>query len=450
MSALDDLKASKAVYDQASADAKAKLGAYADQVNAVDPKAPDAEAQVAAIEAERSAYYDTAKADIKAKFNAGIEAASRVRDPDVAEGQAVLNSMTQDLKSVREASDAVKTAEADKLAEVFKAPPSAAEVKAEVADVPAPDGTAPVTTQSEDAINSPIPDVSLPKLPIPSLPSLSLPSLPALPSLPSLPKLPSIGAIGLPSMSMKSSDIAKALGGMGTAKTVLPQNASSSLTKANHTTEDFKLKLTSKQTGEQIVFNVSPSIDESRSANYEHISPVHHPGTIQVYKNSESRQFNIAVKLISRTSAEASQNIKYINLIRSWVMPYYGQGTANSSERQRLGGPPDILLFDVYGDQNISGVPVVLTSYHWVYPDQVDYIPTLNGIPFPTIMDISLSIIESYSPEQFTSFDITAYKVGDMVGAYTFSSTPVLPDADVAENREADLKALIDSIEEGN
>lgn len=261
------------------------------------------------------------------------------------------------------------------------------------------------------------------------------------------PSLPAAASNAVASASTKASDLAKSLGGSGTVSTVTPQNAATSLIKPNFTTEDFKLKLTSKQTGEQIVFNVTPTIDESRSSNYEHIAPVHHPGTIQVYKNTESRQFNISVKLIARTSAEASQNVKYINLIRSWVMPYYGQGTANSSEKKRLGGPPDILNFEVYGDDNISNVPVVLTSYHWVYPDQVDYIPTEEGIPFPTIMDISLSIIESYSPEQFTSFDITAYKAGNMTGAYTFSSTPntIIPDVDAASNNEADFNALMDS-----
>lgn len=274
---------------------------------------------------------------------------------------------------------------------------------------------------------------------LPSLPSLKneIASIPGFKDVPGVPgariltvqsdgmfQVPAAASAALASVSQKSSELMRAIGGQGTAKTVTPQNAGSSLTKPNATTEDFMMKLTSKQTGDQIVFKVTPTIDESRSANYEHISPVHHPGTIQVYKNTEARQFNIGVKLIARTSAEASDNIKYLNWIRSWVMPYYGQGTADSSESDRLGAPPDILMFDVYGDKNISNVPVVLTSYHWVYPDTCDYIPTDDGIPFPTIMDISLSLIESYSPEEYSSFNIVEYKDGNMLGAYTFSSTP--------------------------
>jgi len=264
--------------------------------------------------------------------------------------------------------------------------------------------------------------------------------------------LPGAAASGIASAQQTASEVARDVGGSGVANTVTPEVGGNRLIKAGHTTEDFKMKLRSKQTGFTIVFDVTPSIDESRSANYEHITPVHHPGTIQVYKNTEARQFNITVKLIARTAAEASMNVKYINAIRSWVMPYYGQGTANSSESNRLGAPPDILVFDVYGDKNISALPVVLTSYHWVYPDIVDFIPTEDGIPFPTIMDISLSLIESYSPEEYTNFDITAYRTGNMANAYSFASVPgqvVLPDADMASDAEAEMRAIAEGYPDG-
>jgi hypothetical protein len=267
-------------------------------------------------------------------------------------------------------------------------------------------------------------------------------------------KLPNASNIAIPSDPQKAAELARSLGGMGATNLALPQSGAKQLVKPNFTTDDFKLKLTSKQSGDTVVFHVSPVIDESRSANYEHVAPVHHPGTIQVYKNSESRQFNISGKFISRTAAEASQNIEFLNWIRGWVMPYYGQGTAGSSESNRLGGPPDILVLDVYGDKNITNVPVVLTSYHWVYPDNVDYIPSAEGIPFPVIMDVSLSVIESYSPEQFSNFDLTAYRSGDMSAAYAFASTPtgsiVLPDADALSDGQADYEALIDKITDGD
>jgi len=190
-------------------------------------------------------------------------------------------------------------------------------------------------------------------------------------------------------------------------------------------TAEFKARLVSKANPSDFVtFLVSPVIDEARQANYEHLSPVHHPGTIQVYKNTESRTFNLTGKFVARTPLEASQNLKWMNIIRSWVMPYYGKGTAVSTLKDKLGAPPDILIFDAYGPLNINSLPVVLQNYHWIYPDNVDYIPSTDGVPCPTIIDVTLSLIEAFAPEEFTGFDITKYKSGDMVGAFTFSASP--------------------------
>jgi hypothetical protein len=233
--------------------------------------------------------------------------------------------------------------------------------------------------------------------------------------------LPSASANSMPSANQLASELQTAIGQTGFNTNSLTSSLTSSATLSQ---TDFRTTLQSKaNTSDKIIFTVSPSIDESRAANYEHLSPVHHPGTIQVYKSTEARTFNITAKLIARTAAEATANLTYINLIRSWVMPYYGTGTA-ASQSSKLGAPPDILLFSSYGTRNINQLPVVLLNYHWVFPDNVDYIPTNDGLPCPTMMDVSLALIEAYSPEEYTGFDLTKYKTGDMVGAYTFSSTP--------------------------
>lgn len=178
-------------------------------------------------------------------------------------------------------------------------------------------------------------------------------------------------------------------------------------------TDTFRVKLRSKQTGEVVVFYVSPNINESRSVSYETISPVHHPGSIQVYKTTNARNFNVNGKLVSRTRKEATQNMIYMNLLRSWTMPYYGKGTANNPETMdKLGAPPDILNFRAYGRYNLENIPVILTSYSWTYPDNVDYLPTLSGDPFPVMVDLSLMMVETYSPDQFENFDLTSYKLG--------------------------------------
>lgn len=186
---------------------------------------------------------------------------------------------------------------------------------------------------------------------------------------------------------------------------------------------------------EQVIFEVTPSFTESRSVEYSPITPVHMPGSIQVYKNTNSRQFSIGAHFISRTSDEATQNMIYVQTLRAWMLPYFGststlntnanrpqaktnQRNANIAtnqpterpltpeERARLaqnrvaasgielrGAPPDVLYLYAYStpsneqvDQsaersvafgvNINRVPVVISNLEITYPEDVDYIPT--------------------------------------------------------------------------
>lgn len=177
-------------------------------------------------------------------------------------------------------------------------------------------------------------------------------------------------------------------------------------------TEDFRVKLVSTIDSRDFVeFLVSPTIDESRSASYDQLNPIHHPGAMQVYRSSAARIFNINGKLIARNKEEATRNIKYMNLIRSWVMPYYGTGTAKSSPKM-LGAPPDVLRLTAYGAKNIHNIPVVVNSYNWTYPDQVDYVPAEGGVPCPVMMDVSIAMTETYSPVEFGKFDLIKFKNG--------------------------------------
>lgn len=186
-----------------------------------------------------------------------------------------------------------------------------------------------------------------------------------------------------------------------------------------------------------IILDVTPVITESRQASWDSISVTHHPGEILAYKTTTSRTWDIsAIKLISRTPDEARNNLILLNKIRSWVMPYYGYGT-EKSQKNKLGAPPTILTFSAYGSPNIGPVPVVLLSYNFSYPNDVDYIPcselansgeeviVKGGTPFPIISELTLNLKESYSPREFSSFDIIAYKNGDMENAYNvFTNGP--------------------------
>jgi len=70
----------------------------------------------------------------------------------------------------------------------------------------------------------------------------------------------------------------------------------------------------------------------------------------------------------------------------------------------------------VDGPQNLRRIPVVIESLVFNYPNDVDYIPTLDGVPFPTVMNISIGLKETKSPYEIEQFSLADFKLGKLIG----------------------------------
>lgn len=174
-----------------------------------------------------------------------------------------------------------------------------------------------------------------------------------------------------------------------------------------------------------IEFLVMPEIVENRSISYEAVAPPQFPGAFQKYKGTESVQWQVNATFIARTTDEATLNLKYINMLRGWTMPFYGDHIQFSDRfKNRLGAPPPVLRFRGLRKSMIGEVPVVITSLSWNWPKDVDYLPatspdgTQSNIPFPAVLQVSIQLVESFSTDQFNQFDLEEYLKGNMVGAY--------------------------------
>lgn len=186
---------------------------------------------------------------------------------------------------------------------------------------------------------------------------------------------------------------------------------------------DMKVSIKQEPGGfTEVMFDVMPTISEGRSVQYEPFSPLHHPGEILKYKTTASRTWSIEAKLVSRNVEEATKNLAMINAIRTWAMPYYGEGTKNS-DPTLLGAPPPILTLTAYGKNMIGPVKCVMESYNWTWPNDVDFLPAVDqgtgeNRPFPVILNVSISLKEAWSPAEYSGFSIRDYQFGDMPRAF--------------------------------
>ena len=88
------------------------------------------------------------------------------------------------------------------------------------------------------------------------------------------------------------------------------------------------------------------------------------------------------------------RNIKNLDLARAWVLPDFG-GT---------GATPPILKIYGYNNYNLNGRQVILRSYAWNFPEDVDYIWE-GDEAMPVIGVLQLDFDEVYSAEQITSME---------------------------------------------
>lgn len=210
--------------------------------------------------------------------------------------------------------------------------------------------------------------------------------------------------------------------------------------------DNYKVKLISATTlhtaspgnVEYVVFNATPTVNEDRTVEYTPVSPIHMPGSVQVYKRTAARTFGLTIPLVSRTREEARDNMRILQTLRGWTMPYFGSGSSTGGttepkgpgstmrrSTELLGAPPDVLYFYAYSSPssrdnkshvNLNRIPVVISQLSISYPDDVDYIPTLqdNKEPMPVKMTVTLSLLETHAPIEFEQFSLQSYKSGKL------------------------------------
>jgi hypothetical protein len=192
----------------------------------------------------------------------------------------------------------------------------------------------------------------------------------------------------------------------------------------------------------RVEFDMMPEVSEVRSVEYEPLSAPQMPGEFQKYKGTKSTQWNVTGTFTCRTRAEAYRNYVYMNNLRGWTMPYFGENQrlqfGDGGGRGKLGAPPPVLQFKGWRGL-VGAVPVILTQLSWTWPPECDWIPTgiqdENGqeIPFPTVMRVQLNLLESFSPDQMNNFDLVAFRNGRMIGAWMSTDSTANTPPEVAE-----------------
>ncbi len=118
-----------------------------------------------------------------------------------------------------------------------------------------------------------------------------------------------------------------------------------------------------------VIFPYTPQIQVSYAANYEPTDPVHSNYKIYQYKNSSVDQISITAKFTAQDTNEANYLLAVIHFFKSVTKMFYGQDQIPLN-----GSPPPLCFLSGLGTFQFNNHPLVISSFNYTLPDNVDYI----------------------------------------------------------------------------
>jgi predicted nucleic acid-binding Zn-ribbon protein len=161
-----------------------------------------------------------------------------------------------------------------------------------------------------------------------------------------------------------------------------------------------------------ILFPYTPTISYDNQAQYGAVNPVHSNYTQYFFKNSQVGQISISAKFTVQNEREGKVWLGVIHLLRALTKMRWGKDVG-------AGSPPPVCRLEGYGDFMLRNVPVVISSFKFDLPDNVDYISVggeYKNTLVPSITTINLGLNVMYSRREMQDFSVDSWIQGNLRG----------------------------------
>jgi hypothetical protein len=118
-----------------------------------------------------------------------------------------------------------------------------------------------------------------------------------------------------------------------------------------------------------VIFPYTPAISSSYRANYDPSDIVHTNYKQYFYKNSSVDELSIQADFTAQDTTEALYMLAVIHFFKSVTKMFYGKDA-----NPRAGTPPPLCYLSGYGQYQYSDHPLLVTSFAYNLPNDVDYI----------------------------------------------------------------------------
>lgn len=167
-----------------------------------------------------------------------------------------------------------------------------------------------------------------------------------------------------------------------------------------------------------LLFPYTPLIQQAGgTAEYDSSTyrMTHSNYTNNAYKQSTPSDIVLNAPFTAQSQDEAVYALAVINFLRYVTKSHFGE-----SNIQKAGTPPPVLLFDYLGPLQYQNVPVIVSSFMYNLPENVDYVPAaINALSsvwssmVPVSFEISVVLKVQYNPYKLRKeFDLDKFKTG--------------------------------------
>lgn len=168
-------------------------------------------------------------------------------------------------------------------------------------------------------------------------------------------------------------------------------------------------------TSNGVSFPYTPTINMSHSANYGSYDIPGTPYQPNYYVNTPNPQIDLTATFTAQSIVDAKYTAACMQFFKSSLKGDYGQQTRATS-----GTPPPVLILSSYGSLHLENTPVILRSYTYTLPEDLDYVTVdIDGKlqTLPTQLLVSLSFTPQYPPSKIRKeFNINSYRAGKAGG----------------------------------
>jgi len=164
-----------------------------------------------------------------------------------------------------------------------------------------------------------------------------------------------------------------------------------------------------------LIFPYTPTIQFGHQANYGSYDVTHTAYQPQYFISTQNPSISITANFTANDIKEASHTAAMLHFFKTCTKPDFGE-----QRRTTAGTPPPILNLRVYGRNALhaKATPVVIRSFNYTLPEDVNYVETEYGI-IPTMLVISLELSVQLAPSEVRKqFNINTFAKGNLLGGF--------------------------------